>query len=121
MTVRLDGLRTVLETEAEALRWVILKVSALGYTKVIFESDSYSVVRAVKDKSERPILNPMIQDITKMLQLFDEASVVFSHREANRVTDRIAKEAISYVNYIPTLFSIVPIWMKSYVKVDQSV
>lgn len=89
-------MRSSLHTEAEAFRWAVLMVRSLGYSMVIFKSDSLVLIRALKGHEHQPTLNPMVQDIIKVLQLFEDAMVEFNHCEGNRVADRIAKETHSF-------------------------
>ncbi|VVB09044.1 unnamed protein product [Arabis nemorensis] len=51
-------IRTILDTEAEALRWVMLMVKSLGYDNVLFETDSKTLVQTLKDIRNWPSLQP---------------------------------------------------------------
>ncbi|KAG5392580.1 hypothetical protein IGI04_022543 [Brassica rapa subsp. trilocularis] len=46
------------------------------------------------------------------------SKVCFQGREANRVADKIAKEAISLEISAPKLYTVMPIWLKTYVEND---
>lgn len=65
-------------------------------------------MKAVQNQGEWPSLSPTLQDVTHLLNLFEEAKVIFNPRECNCVADRIANEALSHENYVPKLYSLVP-------------
>ncbi|CAL9231933.1 unnamed protein product [Arabidopsis halleri] len=108
----------VLEVEVESLRWAVLSMARFNYRKVIFETDSQQLVSLIRGEKENNHLNPIIQDIKHLLQQFEEYKVVFTFREGNGVADRIAKESLSFENHNPKLYSIMPIWAKPFVDID---
>lgn len=112
---RIPKLRSVLETDMEAMRWAILSISRFGYKNVIFETDSKVVAEVIKEENPWPMVNGTIQDL---LSRFGPHSVSFSPRETNGVADRIAKETLSYVNYVPKLYTVLPSWISPSVEVD---
>ncbi|KAG7583713.1 Reverse transcriptase domain [Arabidopsis suecica] len=110
--------KTVLEIELEALRWAVLTMSRFNHKKIVFESDSKQLITVMKEGVDLPNLDPSIQDIRNLLQHFVEVEFSFTHREGNRVADRIARESLSLLNYVPKLYSIVPSWVKNLVDMD---
>ncbi|CAE6102502.1 unnamed protein product [Arabidopsis arenosa] len=108
----------VLEVEVESLRWAVLSMARFNYRKVIFETDSQQLVSLIRGEQENNHLNPMIQDIKHLLQQFEEYRVEFTFREGNGVADRIAKESLSFENHDPKLYSIMPMWIKPFVDID---
>lgn len=110
--------RSVLEVEAEGLRWAVITIASLQYNKVIFESDSKELIALVIGAEDRPRVRPIVQDIQQALHRFEEVQVVFSAREWNRVADKIAQESLSFQNHDPRLFSIVPVWLKTHMDAE---
>lgn len=86
-------------------------MARLRYDKIIFESDSKELIARLSGEESMPHIDPIIQDIRSSLDHFAEVKIVFVKREGNVVADRIAKEAISFMNYAPKLYSIVPSWL----------
>lgn len=111
--------RTVVEMEVEALHWAVVNVSRFQYKQVIFESDSQELISLMKGEESRPHIDPILLDIQQHLHNFDEVKFEFSKRESNKVVDRIAQESLSFKNYVPKLYSIVPIWLKAMVETDR--
>lgn len=106
--------KTVIETELEALRWAMISVARLQFDKVIFEPDSQELVAmANKEKEEWLNLRPVFQDVHNLSHNFHEVKFVFTPRGGNSVADRIAKEALSSLNYVPKLYSIMPKWIQN--------
>ncbi|XP_024009948.1 uncharacterized protein LOC112085151 [Eutrema salsugineum] len=110
--------RTVLEAEVEAMRWAMLVLSNFNYKRIIFESDSKTLVDSFSEKDQWPSLQPVIQDIHNLLGNFNDHKLAFYPREGNDVADRIAKETLSFTNYVPKLYSSLPNWIKPFVEVD---
>ncbi|XP_010474601.1 PREDICTED: uncharacterized protein LOC104754160 [Camelina sativa] len=110
--------RTVLEIEAEAFRWAVINLVRLQYPRVIFESDSQTLVDLLNGEGSRPTIDPIVQDIRHHLPLFDQCKVVFIKRSGNGVADRIAQESLSFQNFDPKLYAIEPSWLKSLVDAD---
>ncbi|CAL9232334.1 unnamed protein product [Arabidopsis halleri] len=108
----------VLEVESESLRWAVLYVARFNYRKVIFETDSQHLVSLIRGETENNHLRPIIQDIKHLLQRFEDSQVTFTYREGNGAADRVAKESLSFENHVPKLYSIVPIWVKPFVELD---
>lgn len=115
----LPKVKTVLEAELEALRWAVTIMYQFRYNKVIFESDSQNIITLLNSDENWPSLNPTLQDIRGMLYHFEEVKIKFIPRGANTVADRITREAISFSNYDPKLYSMVPNWVKNYVDVER--
>ncbi|CAL9239188.1 unnamed protein product [Arabidopsis halleri] len=105
--------RSALEVELEAMRWAILTMTRFNYRKMIFES------HLIKNGEYWPAFAPTIQDIQSLLLQFQEAKVIFPSRGSNGLADRVAKESLSYTNYDPKLYSIMPNWIKQFVMVDK--
>ncbi|VVA97882.1 unnamed protein product [Arabis nemorensis] len=97
--------RSVIETEAGGLRWAMIMISSFGYSSVIFKTDSRSLVNAVHHPEDMLQLNPIIQDIIHLINLFDEVKIIFNPRECNSVTDRITRETIFHESFAPKLYS----------------
>lgn len=110
--------RSVIEVEAEGLRWVVLSITRFQYKKVIFESDSKELISLVKGEEIKPPIEHIVHDIQQLLQQFEEVKLVFSAREGNRVADRLAQVALSFQNHDPRLYSIVPMWLKPIVDAE---
>ncbi|XP_024006248.1 uncharacterized protein LOC112082862 [Eutrema salsugineum] len=115
----LHQMGSVLETEAEALRWVILMVCNLNYSKVIFETDSKSLVDALQDGNLWPCLSMFQQDIKALLSKFQDHHLVFSPRDSNRVAHRIAHETSSFMINVLKLYFIMPCWINSFIENDK--
>lgn len=113
--------RSVLEVELEALRWAILTMTRFNYQKIIFESDSLEAVNLVNSGEIWSAYAPILQDIKLLLLQFQAVKVSYISREGNGVADRVAKESISFENYDPKLYSLMPNWIKHYVLVDKPV
>lgn len=111
-------MKSALETEIEAMRWAILSLTRFGYRNVIFETDSRIAAELTQEEIAWPMANGTLQDIRELLYRFGPHSVSFSPRESNGVADRIAKETLSYLNYVPKLYSVLPTWICPSVEVD---
>ncbi|CAA0374546.1 unnamed protein product [Arabidopsis thaliana] len=105
--------KNVLEAELEALRWAVLTMSRFNYKRIIFESDAQALVNLLNSDDFWPTLQPALEDIQQLLHHFEEVKFEFTPRGGNKVADRIARESISFSNYDPKLFSIVPQWLRS--------
>lgn len=110
--------RTVIEVEAEALRWVVTCLARFQYKRLIFESDSKELISSILGEERKPQIDPLVQDIKQLLQRFDEVKFMFSHRGGNKVADRIARESLGFQNHDTRLYSIVPLWLKPTVEND---
>ncbi|XP_048599883.1 uncharacterized protein LOC125579997 [Brassica napus] len=116
---RFEGLSSPVETEATALNWAIRSMARLGYSQVIFETDSQVLARMIEGSAETwPKIQPIIQDITQSLQKNRSYRVEFFSRDGNKTADRIAKEDFSFLNHVPKLYSMVPSWLKSVLEAD---
>lgn len=127
-TVIWAGARAVTRTrspiiaEAEALKWGAETMASFGYKRIIFESDSLSLVRMINGTEETwPILRPLIEAIRVSLAQIQSFEVRFSSRGSNKAADRIAKESFTFVSSVPRLYSIVPVWLKYQVRSDKTV
>ncbi|XP_056853409.1 uncharacterized protein LOC108820421 [Raphanus sativus] len=136
---------TAIECEAEAIRWAVATLSGFGYRKVIVETDSLVLCKMIRGEEEIwPVLKPIVQSILYirggrkygagnefkagngylcpallyMLEVRQEYHVEYYLREGNKVADRIAKESSSFMNYVPKLYSVTPMWLKSTVEAD---
>ncbi|XP_048605758.1 uncharacterized protein LOC106359240 [Brassica napus] len=116
---RFEGLSSPVETEATALNWAIRSMARLGYSQVIFETDSQVLARMIEGSAETwPKIQPIIQDITQSLQKNRSYRVEFFSRDGNKTADRIANEAFSLLNYVPKLYSMVSSWLKPVLEAD---
>lgn len=117
-TRRLPMLRSPLDVELEGLRWAVLRTSILSYDNIIFETDSQTAHQVILNAKDWPAYATFNQDVHHLLSSLLQYKVVFQSREANCVADRIAKEANSFLNYDPKLYSGMPIWINSFVEED---
>ncbi|CAG7900475.1 unnamed protein product, partial [Brassica rapa] len=110
-----------IETEATALKWAMQTMLRLGYTQVIFETDSMVLASMIAGREPIwPKLYPIIQEISHLLSTSRSYRVEYYSREGNKSADRIAKEALSFMNYVSKLYSMVPSWLKQIFEVDVS-
>lgn len=116
---KIPRMRSILEVEVEALRWATLVVSNFNYVNVVFETDSKEAADAVEGKEEWPMFRAVIQDIHQLLSRIKNHKLIFQSRESKFVADRIARESLSFVNYGPKLFSLMPNWIIPLVKADK--
>ncbi|ESQ37519.1 hypothetical protein EUTSA_v10003060mg [Eutrema salsugineum] len=110
----------LLDTELEALRWAISSSRRFGFPHIIIESDSKEAVDIAKHGSEWPAFSPVIQDIRRMLSSLVDQRIVFNPRGCNSVADRVAKEALSFQNFAPKFYSVMPEWLSQIVNLDGS-
>ncbi|XP_018462888.2 uncharacterized protein LOC108834019 [Raphanus sativus] len=116
---RLQGVGSPIETEALALRWAVQTMVRFGYKHVLFETDSLVLAKMITGKEETwPKLKPLIQEISHTLSANRGYKIEYSTRDSNKTADRIAKEALSFMNYVPKLYSIVPQWLKVVIEAD---
>ncbi|VVB08136.1 unnamed protein product [Arabis nemorensis] len=59
----LSRLSSVIEAEAEAIRWAIISLKRLGYTQIEFETDSKELAGICSKEKEWPKLGPLMEDI----------------------------------------------------------
>lgn len=95
-------MRTVLETEANALKWTIIFSTKLDYRRVIFESYSKELVEALSDDDVWRVLQPLYKDIKTLILGVKCIKLVFRPRDENRVADKVVKEIIIII-FIMTL------------------
>ncbi|XP_024009134.1 uncharacterized protein LOC112084162 [Eutrema salsugineum] len=84
----------------------------LGFIRIIFEVDAKELVEIVQGASQKVQIHPLCQDIRRALSCIPEAEVRFHVREGNKVADRIARMALSFVSDAPRLYTIMPEWIK---------
>ncbi|EOA22050.1 hypothetical protein CARUB_v10002590mg, partial [Capsella rubella] len=111
--------RSALEVELEAIRWAVTSMLRLDFQKIIFESDSLVLVNLLNNDENWPAFAPLIQDIKDSLPLLEDFKIVYTPRGCNGVADRVAKESLSFENYDPKLYSLMPNWIQSNVMVDK--
>lgn len=59
----MSSMGSVLETEAEAMRWAIQTISRFGNSQVVFETDSITLKRLIKGKEPMwPRMKPLTLD-----------------------------------------------------------
>jgi len=88
---------TVLEGEAIALQEAIQVAIAKGWDKVVFETDSRTLVDQISDRSSGiSEFNVIVSSIKSMLALFSNFEVKFVMRQANMATHTIARAACSW-------------------------
>lgn len=97
-----------IRAEAEAFQWVVDEMARFNYNRIIFESDSLTLVKMINGTEEVwPILLPVIETICQPLSQIKEYEVKFFPRRGNKTADRIAKKSIIYVFNIPKLYYVV--------------
>lgn len=78
---RLPGVGSVIETEAEVLRWALHTLVGFGYTEVTFETDSQVLVRMLNgEEGVWPKMKPIIQEIGTLLRGRENFEVVYYPR-----------------------------------------
>lgn len=116
---RYRGMGSPIETEATALKWAMQTMLRLGYTQVIFETDFMVLARMIAGREPIwPKLYPIIQEISHLLSPGRSYRVEYYSRDGNKSADRIANEALSFMNYVPKLYYLVPSWLKQIFEVD---
>lgn len=119
---KLSGIGSVLEIEAEAMRWAVHTMVGFGYKGVVFESDSQVLTKMLNGEEEIwPRVSPIIQEISNSISEIREGKVAYYPRSGNKVADRVAKETTAFTSFVPKLYSIVPIWLLSSMEADQCV
>ncbi|XP_010480439.1 PREDICTED: uncharacterized protein LOC104759181 [Camelina sativa] len=111
--------RSAMEVEMEAMRGAISSMNHLGYTRIIFESDSLGLVNLLNSEEIWPAYAPLLYDIKGLLSSLQEFKIVYASRVCNCVADRVARESLSFGSYDPKLYSTMPLWVKQFVMVDK--
>ncbi|XP_018467845.1 uncharacterized protein LOC108839593 [Raphanus sativus] len=94
---KLPVVRSVIEAEAEAIRWTIQTLAGFGYKKVTVETDSLVLTRMLNGEEEVwPVLESIMQDISRSLVVNADYEVVYFHMSDNKLTYRIAKETSTF-------------------------
>jgi len=89
---------SVLEGEVMALQEAIQVAIAKGWDKVVFETDSRTLVDRISDWSSGiSEFNAIVSSIKSMLALFFNFEVKFVRRQANMTAHTIARATCSYV------------------------
>ncbi|XP_057444470.1 uncharacterized protein LOC130736688 [Lotus japonicus] len=89
-----------LVAEALALRWCMLQARELGMDSVIFESDSLSVIRAMKTDSSAWTIQNIIQDCHALAKDFNYISFSHVKRNANSPTHMLASIAFKFNDHV---------------------
>lgn len=119
---KMGEMRSAIEAEAEAIRWVVFTLAGFGYTRVCFESDSMSLAKMINGEEEIwPVLQPIIQDISSMLAGKEGFHVVYYPRSGNKTADRVAKKTSTFTSFVPKLYSMVTLWLSSCVEADKPI
>ncbi|GKB50404.1 reverse transcriptase [Tanacetum coccineum] len=84
-----------LEAEAKAVYWAMTHTLGRGYSRVIFETDSLCLVKALHNKVILLQIASLFSDILSHSLAFDVCSWSFIKREGNRVAHSIASLALS--------------------------
>ena len=117
---KLPMMRSVIETEAEAISWAIQTLVGFEYKTVIIETDSLVLARMLNGEEEVwPVLEPILQGITSCLAVNAGYKVVYYPRSGNKSADRIAKETSTFTSLVPKLYSMVPMWLNSCFEADK--
>lgn len=113
-------MNSAIEMEAEAMRWAMQSLAGLGYTKVIFETDSLELSKMMNGEQEVwPCLKPLAQQIFHSLKHNQEFIVRYQDRSSNKVADRVAKETSTFMSNVPKLYTIMPVWLQSLYEFDK--
>jgi ribonuclease HI len=110
---------SVLEGEAIALQEAIQVAIAKGWDKVVFETDSHTLVDRISDRSSGiSEFNVIVSSIKPMLTLLSNFEVKFVRRQANMAAHSIARAACS----LPSrhVFEICPPCIESFLVNDIS-
>lgn len=117
---KLAEVGSVLETEAEALRWAAQTLAGFGYEHVSFETDSLVLKQMICGEEETwPRMKPIIQDIRTILSSKGGYEVGYYPRSGNKAANRIAKETATFTSIVPKLYSIVPGWLSLCIEADK--
>ncbi|XP_018458695.1 uncharacterized protein LOC108829562 [Raphanus sativus] len=117
---KITAVRSAIEVEAEAIRWASQTLVGFGYSRFIIETDSLMLYKMIIGEEETwPKLLPIIQEIKALLTGNLEAGVGYYPRSGNKTVDRIAREATTFTSFVPKLYSIVPLWLKSCLEFDK--
>ncbi|GKB81831.1 reverse transcriptase [Tanacetum coccineum] len=84
-----------LEAEAKAVYWAMTHTLSIWYSRVIFETDSLCLVKALHNKVILLQIASLFSDILSHSLAFDVCSWSFVKREGNRVAHSIASLALS--------------------------
>ncbi|GKD25663.1 reverse transcriptase [Tanacetum coccineum] len=84
-----------LEAEAKAVYWAMTHTLTRGYSRVIFETGSLCLVKALHNKVILLQIASLFSDILSHSLAFDVCSWSFVKREKNRVAHSIASLALS--------------------------
>ncbi|KAL8114292.1 hypothetical protein AgCh_021227 [Apium graveolens] len=96
---RQDVLIPPREAEAMCLKESLLWLKDKGLQKCVFETDSQVLARACKGGRGRSLFHTIVKDCVDLFQHFEEVSVCFTHRSANRVAHALAKAAHSMSDF----------------------
>lgn len=118
---RVTGMGSVLEVEAEAMRWATSFLAGLRYRQITFETDSQVLSKMLRGEEDIwPRVKPIIQEIQASLGIFSECEVEYFSRSGNKVADRVAKETAAFSSFVRKLYSIMPSWLISCLETDKS-
>ncbi|GKA33741.1 reverse transcriptase [Tanacetum coccineum] len=84
-----------LEAEAKSVHWAMTHVLSRGYSRVIFETDSLCLVKALHNKVILLQVASLFSDILSHSLAFDVCCWSFVKRVGNRVAHSIANLALS--------------------------
>lgn len=88
--------------EGYAMLKMMVLAKECGFRQMVFESDSETLIRMVKDKtqSNRSYLGSIIQEIWSIKSYFDTCNFAFTHRSGNKVADSLAHLAHDKLNLV---------------------
>ncbi|PWA48861.1 reverse transcriptase [Artemisia annua] len=87
-----------LEAEAKAVHWAMTRAICMGYSHVIFETDSLCLVKALHNKVTLLQIANLFSDILSKSMAFRVCNWSFVKREGNRVAHSIASLVLSCPN-----------------------
>ncbi|XP_057432150.1 uncharacterized protein LOC130724900 [Lotus japonicus] len=82
--------------EATAMRWALAQATGVELNRVIVESDSEVVVRAMKSRSCPPQIEMLIEDCKQLALNFTYICFEHTKREANAIAHLLASKACEF-------------------------
>nr|GEV42066.1 reverse transcriptase [Tanacetum cinerariifolium]GEW03615.1 reverse transcriptase [Tanacetum cinerariifolium]GEW03640.1 reverse transcriptase [Tanacetum cinerariifolium] len=89
-----------LEAEAKAIWWATIHARSRGYSNVVFESDSLSLVTALRNQSIPLQIATLFSDILSNSRSFNICKWSFTRRGVNKVAHSIASWALGCTNTV---------------------
>lgn len=109
-------LRSALDAEAAALLWAMSCLDNLGFSEILFESDSQTLIQAIKYPSNWPRMKSYTSEILGPRNGQLQPSFRFFGRQGNTCADQLAKAAMSCNLYFASLDCSTPFWLQPVVE-----